>query len=482
MFAKYIKKVLVFAILISSFALVGCSEEEDSGSLVLRVYNCQDYIDEGLDDVGNKVSTSVMEDWADDYYERTGKRVEVVYDTFETNETMLNTLKTGKTTYDLCCPSEYAIQKMIREGMLEKYDYEGDDYTYITNYNDYASPYIKKVFTESGLSEYAVPYMWGTLGLLYNPELVSEEDVDTWGALWNPKYKNLASAKDSVRDTYVSGVMYLNHDSLMAMREKYLNGLITASEYNKFVSSVMNDTSDIDGVGRVLKEMKQNVFGFEVDSGKNDIVTGKIAINVAWSGDAVYSMDTAEEEEDVYLSYKVPLEGGNVWFDGWVMPKGANKELAQDFVNYLCHPSTAARNMEYIGYTSPIAGDEIYELVYDWYNEDDGEYEVDLTYFFDGTISDDYLTDGKVIITSSELNRQLDTQYPSIEVLNRCAIMEDFKDQNDNVLAMWESVKLGDYSIWLTIGVLSTVVLVIAIGYYFKATKARRKKNKKLNW
>ena len=93
MFAKYIKKVLVFAILISSFALVGCSEEEDSGSLVLRVYNCQDYIDEGLDDVGNKVSTSVMEDWADDYYERTGKRVEVVYDTFETNETMLNTVK-----------------------------------------------------------------------------------------------------------------------------------------------------------------------------------------------------------------------------------------------------------------------------------------------------------------------------------------------------------------------------------------------------
>ncbi len=480
MLDRYVRKVLVFALLLMVVCLVGCSDTEEE-NLVLRIYNCQDYIDEGLDDVGNKVSTSVMEDWAEDYKNRTGKVVSVVYDTFETNETMLNTLKTGKTTYDLCCPSEYAIQKMIREGMLEKYDHDGE-YLYITNYNDYASPYIKKVFTESGLSEYAVPYMWGTLGLLYNPEMVEEEDLDSWGALWDEDYKNLASAKDSVRDTYVAGVMYLNHDKLMAEREKYLNGLITAESYNAFVSSVMNDTSDLEGVARVLKEMKENIFGFEVDSGKNDIVTGKIAINVAWSGDAVYSMATAEEEEEVYLSYKVPLEGGNVWFDGWVMPKGANKELAQDFVNFICHPSIASRNMEYIGYTSPIAGDEIYELAYDMYYEEDGEYEIDLTYFFDGTISDEYLEDGKVIFRTSERNRGLETQYPTIEVLDRCAIMEDFKDQNDNVLAMWESVKLGEYSIWLTVGVGAGVVVIIGLGYYIKALKSRRKKNKKLDW
>lgn len=480
MLDRYVRKVLVFTLLLMVVLLVGCKETEEE-NLVLRIYNCQDYIDEGLDDVGNKVSTSVMEDWAEDYKNRTGKVVSVVYDTFETNETMLNTLKTGKTTYDLCCPSEYAIQKMIREGMLEKYDYDGE-YLYITNYNDYASPYIKKVFTESGLSEYAVPYMWGTLGLLYNPEMVDEEDLDSWGALWDEDYKNLASAKDSVRDTYVAGVMYLNHDKLMAEREKYLNGLITSEEYNTFVSRVMNDTSDLEGVAKVLKEMKENIFGFEVDSGKNDIVTGKIAINVAWSGDAVYSMATAEEEEEVYLSYKVPLEGGNVWFDGWVMPKGANKELAQDFVNFICHPSIASRNMEYIGYTSPIAGDEIYELAYDMYYEEDGEYEIDLTYFFDGTISDEYLEDGKVIFRTSERNRGLETQYPTIEVLDRCAIMEDFKDQNDNVLAMWESVKLGEYSIWLTVGVGAGVVVIIGLGYYIKALKSRRKKNKKLDW
>ena len=481
MSVKYLRKALVFVIVLLSIVLVGCGKEEDE-ELVLRIYNSQDYIDEGLDDVGNKVSTSVMEDWVEDYFNRTGKVVSFVYDTFETNETMLNTLKTGKTNYDLCCPSEYVVQKMIREDMLEKFDFSDGEYQYITNYNDYASPYIKNIFNESGLSEYAVPYMWGTLGLLYNTEMVDEEDLDTWGVLWNEKYKNLASAKDSVRDTFVSGVMYLNHDKLMAYREKYLSGEITSVEYNKFVSMVMNDTSDLDRVEEVLKEMKANIFGFEVDSGKNDIVTGKIAINVAWSGDAVYSIGTAEEEEDVILAYKVPLEGGNVWFDAWIMPKGANKELAQDFVNYLCHPETAARNMEYIGYTSPIAGDEIYDLVYDLYNDDEGDIDVDLTYFFGDTISEEKKTDGKVIIKTNEVNRQLDTQYPSMEVLERCAIMEDFKDRNNAVLAMWENVKLGNYSIWLTISVMGSVALVIGVCYYIKAMKSRRKKNRKLDW
>lgn len=478
---KYIYKIFIFMCLMFIVTLVGCSDNNDE--LTLRVYNSQDYIDEGLDDAGNKVTTSVIEDWQEDYFQRTGKRVEVIYDTFETNETMLNTLKTGKTTYDLCCPSEYVVQKMIREGMIEKYDYSIDSgYLYIDNYNQYASPYIKSIFNSSGLADYAIPYMWGTLGLLYNVDLVDSDDVETWGVLWNSDYKNMASAKDSVRDTYVAGVMYLNHDKLMEYRDKYLSGELSSSEYNALVSSIMNDTSDISSVEAVLKEMKQNIFGFEVDSGKNDIVTGKISINVAWSGDAVYSMQTAYDEEGVTLNYIVPLEGGNVWFDAWVMPKGANKELAQDFVNYLCHPSVASQNMEYIGYTSPIAGDDIYELALDTYGSEDGDTIVDLSYFFEGTLSEEYLVDGKAIIVTDGYNNVLDAQYPSKDVLERCAIMEDFKDRNNEVLAMWENVKLGEYSVWLTIVVIVTVVLILGIGYYVKYDKIRRKKNKKLNW
>lgn len=474
---KYIS-ILLFALIL---VLSGCSSQSEG--LTLRVYNWQDYIEDGKDDEGNKISNSVIEDWIIDYKNRTGKDVTVVYDTFETPEIMLNNIKTGKTTYDLACPSEYMIQKMIREDMLEKYDYS-NGLINVPNFDKYGSPYIQKIFKESNLSEYAVPYMWGTMGLIYNPELVNEEDVTSWSVMWNSEYKNMASAKDSVRDTYVVGVMYLNQEKLLENKLKYESGLITTEEYNKQISLIMNDTSDIDGVERVLKEMKKNVFGFEVDNGKNDIVTGKIAINVAWSGDAVYSMDVAEDEEEVYLNYSVPLEGSNIWFDGWIMPKGANKELAQDFVNFLCLPEIAARNMGYIGYSTSIAGDAIFELVNDWYGvgeDEEGEY-ADLSYFFGDTISSEYKTDGKALVKVSERGRQFDAQFPSEEIINRCAVMEDFKEMNDDVLAMWENVKLGDFSIWLSIGVGASIVVILGATYYIKYITEKRKKSKKLNW
>lgn len=476
-----IKKMISFLLLILISVLVGCKEKENT--LVLRIYNWQDYIEDGKDDEGNKVSNSVIEDWILDYKERTGKIVTVVYDTFETCEIMLNNIKTGKTTYDLACPSEYMIQKMIRENMVEKYDFD-KKLLNVPNFNEYGSPYIQKIFKESNLSEYAVPYMWGTLGLIYNPELVDEEDVKSWSIMWNEKYKNMASAKDSVRDTYVVGVMYLNQEKLLMIKSQFDSGIITEEEYNRMISSIMNDTSDIDGVEKVLKEMKKNIFGFEVDNGKNDIVTGKIAINVAWSGDAVYSMDVAEEEEEVYLNYSVPEEGSNIWFDGWIMPKGANKELAQDFVNFLCIPEIAARNMDYIGYSTSIAGDDVFNLVKEWYEvgaDEEGEY-ADLTYFFGDTISEESKIDGKALVKVNERGRQFDAQFPSEEIINRCAVMEDFKEQNDAVLAMWENVKLGDFSIWITVLVVVCVVVIIGGIYYLKLLKENRKKKKKLNW
>ena len=122
--------------------------------------------------------------------------------------------------------------------------------------------------------------------------------------------------------------------------------------------NILNRTDDdtIEKVEQALIDAKKNVFGFEVDSGKNDMITGKININFAWSGDAVYAIDEAEEQE-VYLNYSVPQEGSNIFFDGWVMPKGANTTLAEAFVNYISMPENACANMDYVGYTSVIAGD-----------------------------------------------------------------------------------------------------------------------------
>ena len=156
--------------------------------------------------------------------------------------------------------------------------------------------------------------------------------------------------------------------------------------------------------------------------------------------------------------------------------------MGKDFVNFLCDPSIAARNMGYIGYTTAIAGDEIFELVNDWYAAEEGGEAADLSYFFGDTISSEYMEDGKAIVYVEERGRQFDAQFPSEDVIIRCAVMEDFKEKNDEVLAMWESVKLGDFSILLTMGVVLGIVLVLGGFYYIKFSHERRRKNRKLNW
>ncbi len=446
--------------------------------IVLRVYNWQEYIDDGTDEAGTKVNPSVMEAWEEDYYARTGIRVKVQYDTFETNETMLNTLKTGKAQYDLVCPSDYVIQKMIaatENGTDDKISLEKFDYSKIENYVKYASPYIKQVFEENGFADYSVGYMWGTVGIIYNPEAVSEEDTRSWNILWDTKYKNRITIKDSVRDAYIPAVVRVYEAEISQWNARLAQGLVTLEEYRVAIDELMNCTDDdtIAAAGAALKEMKANIYGLEVDSGKSDIVSGKIDINQAWSGDAVYAMDLAEEEDGMELAFSVPEDGGSVWFDGWVMPKGANTELAQDFVNYLCSPAVSAQNMEFIGYTSVIAGDEIFDLVLDWYGDEEGEYTVDLTYYFEDTLSEEYLSDdGRVLVPTGELGRQFSAQYPEKAVVDRCSIMRDFGSRNDAVLTMWADFKANSISPALL--VMFVVILVGGSLVLFWFTKPKR--------
>ncbi len=460
------KKILSLLLFFSLFFSIsaGFRFSASAEELTLRVYNWQDYIDDGTDENGTKVIPSVMEDWAADYYARTGVKVTVQYDTFETNETMLNTLKTGKSQYDLVCPSDYVIQKMIaatEQGTDDNIALEKFDYSKLGNYTKYASPYIKQVFEENGFDQYSVGYMWGTVGIMYNPEAVAEEDTKSWEILWNTDYKNRITIKDSVRDAYIPAVVAAYKEEIESWNQRFEDGSVTLQEYRTALGDLMNRTDDgtIAAAGSALKSMKNNIYGLEVDSGKSDIVSGKIDINQAWSGDAVYAMDLAEEEDGVLLNFSVPEDGGSVWFDGWVMPKGANTELAHDFVNYLCQPSVAARNMEFIGYTSVIAGNEIFDLVQDWYGDDEGEYTVDLTYYFEGTLSEDYLSeDGKILVQTAEIGRQFSAQYPEKSVVDRCFIMRDFGDRNDAVLTMWSQFKANDISA----GLLMMFVVILA--------------------
>ena len=396
--------------LLLSPTLSACGAESSGGVINLRVLNWEDYIGEyeveiDLDEDGEyEVYPDVLS--AFEAYERivNNKQVNVIYDTFDTNETMLSSLRTGKSTYDLICPSDYTIQKMMSQGMLEPFEEGGTP-----NYDSSVSPYLQGqmdyITADDGegnitpISEYSRGYMWGTLGILYNPGKISEDkgidedlvkfDMADWDSLWDSRYHGEMSIKDSMRDTYSVGIMRLfdseitsaildsgYYDDNLDLKEGVdANAIIdniTNEDLFKKMDEIFNrsDRETVSSVEDVLLELKSNVFGFEVDSGKDDIVKGLVGMNLAWSGDAVYSMDRGENEADETIYYSVPKTGGNIWFDGWVMPKSdsLHKEEAQEFVDFLSRPDIATANMDTIGYTSFVAGDDVLDLVRNWYD------------------------------------------------------------------------------------------------------------------
>lgn len=449
--------LLALASILSVGALTACGNG-NSADVEITVYNWEDYIYDGTNDDGEKVEDSIIEAFEKKYLEDTGKTIKVNYKTFSTCEEMYTKIKQGIIKADLCCPSDYMIQKMQSESLLESFGYDATNKKYsegLDNVNNYTSPYIKSLFDKNDFSNYGVPYFWGTMGYTYDPEVVSKEEVSTWEFQWNPgnNLKKKITIKDSVRDTYFTAVMHVYKEELDSLRTQYEAGTITAEAYNNSLSEIFNrhDDETLKKAENALKALKENVI-LEVDEGKNDMVLGNIHVNLAWSGDSVFSMDEAENSEK-YLAYSVPQEGSNVWFDGWCMPKGANVEASKAFLNYLALPEVAASNMNYTGYTSPIAGQAIWDLCNEWYSLDayaneDGTNDytkedcdtVDLSYFFEGTLDDG--EEAKILIPTEERGRQFDAQYPSLEVITRCAIMKDFgAEGNDKLYNMWNNFK-----------------------------------------
>ena len=390
-------KWLVLAPLIftASSGLTSCSSNDNV--LLLRVINSEDYIylQEDEADPEDMIIQFEKSDAVQAFAEAKGySGVKVIYDTSDTNETLYSELQTGKSMYDLMNVSDYMAQKIVSGKMAVPLYQNGCE---IPNYEAYASGSVKNILDgiqapqfenpDVYLSDYAVGYMWGTLGILFNPtypgfngldpeEVI--EDMQSLEALWNPKYKGTISVKNSMRDTYALGVLYTYRDEFQDIQDKYKAGTMTLDEYKNKFAEIFNrcDEKSVNEVKVSLDALKANVFGLEVDSGKQDIITKKIGVNFAWSGDAVYSMDQGEDltqvSEEVELYYSVPELGSNLWMDVWVMPNCARSddqyELAHMFLDFLSDPVNAAQNMNYTGYTSFVAGDSILELVRDWYD------------------------------------------------------------------------------------------------------------------
>lgn len=398
---RLIKIVCVLAACLGM--LSSCARTDKERSKILKIYNWADYIDEGI-----------LDEFPVWYKEQTGEDIRIIYQVFDINEIMLTKIERGHEDFDLICPSEYIIERMLKKKLLLPID---RNFGKTPDYLDNISPYIREQLnklSQPGMetTDYVVPYMWGTAGLLYNKQFVTQDEVMTWDCLWNPKYKNKILMKDSYRDAYGTAIIY-------AHAKELADGTVT-------VEQLMNDNSPeaIAIAEDYLKRMKPNIAGWEADFGKEMMTKNKAWLNLTWSGDAVWAIEEAEAV-GVELGYEVPLEGSNIWYDGWAIPKYArNVKAASYFLDYLCRPDVALRNMDANGYVSAVATPEILEAKIDTTIE---EYS-NLSYFF-GPGND-----------SIRIDR---VQYPDHKVVERCAMIRDFGDETELVLEMWSRVK-GD--------------------------------------
>ena len=471
----------------------------EAKTVTLRVCNWEEYIDEGgwdedeaIDLEGQRIfgENSLVQDFETWYYENDGVNVKVEYSTFGTNEELYSRLNLGN-VYDLVCPSDYMIMKLLKEDKPEplsaSFSDPSDEKHYYVNG---ISPYIEGVFESNEIdgklwSDYAAAYMWGVTGIVYNPKEVSREEASTWSILANDKFYRQVTIKDNVRDAYFPTLAILQKDLLTSDTFK------NAADYSEKLSQVMNDTDKetIDKAEQKLKEIRANVYSFETDSGKADMISGKVLANVQWSGDAVYAMDQAEED-GFYLNWAVPEECTNLWFDGWVMLKSGigedadRKQAAEAFINFLSRPDNAVRNMYYIGYTSAIAGGDS-NLVFDYANwnyaaeEDETDViEYPVGYFFSGDAGDENYV---ITAPAEQVHRQLAAQYPSGEEIARSAVMLYFDEAgNANINQMWINIRCFNLSMitkgqWIAMaGVLAAIILLVLLIVYRKQIFTRR--------
>ncbi|MCD4715044.1 MAG: spermidine/putrescine ABC transporter substrate-binding protein [Clostridiales bacterium] len=281
---------------LTTVLFTACAQED---KVVLNVYNWGDYIDENIFEM---------------FEEETG--IEINYETYATNEEMYTKIKKGGTQYDLAIPSEYMIEKMIREEMLETIDLSK-----VPNFKNIDEDFKNLSFDPD--NTYSVPYFWGTVGIIYNTELI-EEPINSWDVLWDEKYAGQFTMMDSQRDSIMVALKKLGY----SMNTKNLDELEEAKQ--------------------LLIEQKPMVLAYVGDNVKDMLISGEAAMAVVWSGEASAVIQEYDEFE-----YVLPVEGSNKWFDNIVIPKGAeNIDAAHQFIDFLCRPDIGFLNADYVGYST----------------------------------------------------------------------------------------------------------------------------------
>ena len=563
-------KLLPFVALLTAFSAAGCASK-DQNRVVIRVLNAADYIyeadEEGwyVEDLDKYVEFETLTydeenevyvdaegheayydsdmmaqfvKYMDEKYKDQGIKFDYIYDTFDTPETCYNELMTGKSNYDVINVSDYMVQKMMSHNLIQpifkvREDTEeakdnissyiskylwGEEYSIFNNiyakkleYGDNDDPYDY----DKLLADYSVPYMWGTLGIMYNYSFYNQareaidEAFSSWEVLYSDFAKNSFSIKDSVRDVFAVSLLHTFADEIDAVEKACEED--PNRDFNREMTEIFNrcDETTIAKVKEDMLKLKDNSFGFEVDSGKTDMVSGeKIGTNLAWSGDAAWAIYQAQTENNVEIAFSVPEEGSNVWFDAWCIPTVANNPgYALDLIEFMSAPEQAIANMDYVGYTTATAGDDVLDYIYDNYDvraeeEDypDEEYEeYDLQYFFEDSLEEydiedavlhawttsteatyEEKVDGRMVeVPYATQARMLKAQFPKAENLQRLCVMDDYGKQNEKVLDMWQTVRTNPLPLWAIILFILEAVVAVGLIVYLVSRKLILKKLRK---
>lgn len=446
------KKLTTLAVLLSlalilvfPLVLCGCQPRDE----ILKVYNWSEYIGE-----------DVISEFEEYYFQVTGKHITVKYDPFDENEMMYSQIKTTKADYDVICPSDYMVEKMVKEKLLLKLEKNLDDLGYgeIEDYRNDVSPLLLSGNTEDGYhlfdydydeesgeyNLYSRTYTMGTLGILYANDSTAykkskygeyqsmQEYVEDngWAVLWDKAYNQKIMMKNSVRDTYAIGAIY----TLLNKRSEHMTTTTPALALN---------ATDAENVAKIEKQLilqKSLLSGYENDEGKEAIIQSDIDMTLQWAGDAVYAMHDLQEElsKEKDLSYFVPYEGSNIFCDAWCIPKySRNYKAANLWINFMCRGDIAVQNMDYIGYTSGIVSEQVFDYIMEnWASEEETEHLVDLTYFFGEDCGFE-----PILYVADEDYNAFEAQFPTIEIVQRCAVMKDYGDKTRTMNRMWRNVK-----------------------------------------
>lgn len=296
--------ISVCAIVLALFGVnqyIAHQENVQFSGNALNLYNWGDYIDPAL---------------IQKFQDETG--IQVVYNTFDSNEAAYNKVKQGGTSIDVMVPSDYTISKMKQENMLFEIDKNK-----LPHFSNIDPTFLNKTFDPNNV--YSIPYFWGTVGLLYNKTKV-ETPPTSFKDLWDTRYKNNVLLVDGAREVI---------------------GMALNSEGYSLNS---RDLKELDQASAKLKLLAPNVKAVVGDEIKTLMANNEAAIAVIWSGEAAAAM-----EDNDQLDYVIPSEGTNLWFDNMVIPKGAKHiEEAHTFIDFMLNPDNAAQNAEYIGYATPV--------------------------------------------------------------------------------------------------------------------------------